>query len=245
MNEIIKEITDSSWNGIYKISGIATFVMMAFFMIDIICWITLGPYPSNAEGWFTLLQNNKLVGFLLLSFPTFFGMILYYLTFFGLYGTLRQVNNVYATLAVVFAFVGLTILLITNMAYPIVYLSNQYEAATIESQKVLLLAAGETKIATANSGMILGGFFAESAALIFSVIMLRSNVYGNKIAYLGILGHGLDLTRIVMILAFISEKVAAILLMIGALPQFLWLLLVGRRFLQLGWSKSYTSKAVE
>jgi hypothetical protein len=182
---------------------------------------------------------------LLLSFPTFFGMILYYLTFLGLYGTLRQVNNVYASLAVVFAFVGLTILLITNMAYPIVYLSNQYEATTMESQKVLLLAAGETKIATANSGVILGGFFAESAALIFSVIMLRSNVYGRKIAYLGILGHGLDLTRIVMILAFISEKVAAILLMIGALPQFLWLLLVGRRFLQLGWSKSYASKAVE
>ena len=245
MNKTIKEIADSSWNGFYKISGVATFVMIVFFVIDIICWITLGPYPSNAEGWFTLLQNNKLVGFSLLSFPTFFGMILYYLTFFGLYSTLKQVNNVYTLLAALFAFLGLTILLITNIAYPMVYLSNQYQAATIESQKILLLAAGETKIATVNTGMILGGFFVEGAALIFSIIMLRSNVYGKLIAYLGILGHGLDLTRIVMILAFISEKVAAILLMIGALPQFLWLLLVGRRFLQLGWSKSYTSKAVE
>ena len=245
MNKTIKEIADSSWNGFYKISGVATFVIIVFFLIDIICWITLGPYPSNAEGWFTLLQNNKFVGFSLLSFPTFFGMILYYLTFFGLYSTLKQVNNVYTLLAALFAFLGLTILLITNMAYPMVYLSNQYQAATIESQKILLLAAGETKIATVNTGMILGGFFVEGAALIFSVIMLRSNVYGKIIAYLGILGHGLDLTRIVMILAFVPEKVAAILLMIGGLPQFLWLFLVGRKFLKLGWSKSNTSKSVE
>ena len=245
MNKTIKEIADSSWNGFYKISGVATFVMIVFFVIDIICWITLGPYPSNAEGWFTLLQNNKLVGFSLLSFPTFFGMIFYYLTFFGLYSTLKQVNNVYSLLATLFAFVGLTILLITNIAYPMVYLSNQYQAAAIESQRVLFLAAGETKIATVNTGMILGGFFVEGAALIFSVIMLRSNVYGKIIAYLGILGHGLDLTRIVMILAFVPEKVAAILLMIGGLPQFLWLFLVGRKFLQLGWSRSNISKSVE
>ena len=245
MNKTIKEIADSSWNGFYKISGVATFVIIVFFLIDIICWITLGPYPSNAEGWFTLLQNNKFVGFSLLSFPTFFGMILYYLTFFGLYSTLKQVNNVYTLLAALFAFLGLTILLITNMAYPMVYLSNQYQAATIESQKILLLAAGETKIATVNTGMILGGFFVEGAALIFSIIMLRSNVYGKLIAYLGILGHGLDLTRIVMILAFVPEHVAAILLMIGGLPQFLWLFFVGRKFFQLGWSKSNTSKSVE
>lgn len=244
MNKTIKEITDSSWSGFYKISGVATFVIIVFFMIDIICWITLGPYPSNAEGWFTLLQNNRLVGFSLLSFPTFFGMILYYLTFLGLYSTLKQVNNVYTLLAALFSFVGLTILLITNMAYPMVYLSNQYQATTIESQKILLLAAGESKIATVNTGLILGGFFVEGSALIFSVIMLRSNIYGKLIAYLGILGHGLDLTRIIMILAFVPENLAAILLMIGGLPQFLWLFLVGRKFLQLGWSRSYTSKSL-
>lgn len=234
-----------SWSGFYKIGGVATFVMIVFFVIDLICWIALGPYPSNAEGWFTLLQNNWLVGFSLLSFPTLFGMILYYLTFVGLYSTLKQVNNVYALLAALFAFVGLTILLVTNMAYPMVALSNQYHAATIESHKILLLAAGETKIATVNTGIILGGFFVEGAALMFSIIMLRSNVYGKIIAYPGILGHGLDLTRIVMILAFVPEKATAILLMIGGLPQFLWLFLVGRKFLQLGWSKSNTSKAVE
>jgi hypothetical protein len=244
MNKPNIEITDSSWNGFYKISGVATLVMMLFFLFDIICWITLGPYPVNAEGWFTLLQNNSLVGLLLLSFPTLFGMMLYYLTFLALFSTLRQVNKAYAALAALFAFVGLTILLMTNMSYSMVHLSNQYAAATTEQQKVLLLTAGEIKITTLNSGMNLGGFFVEGAAVIFSVLMLQSSIFGKKTAYWGILGHGLDLLRIIMILAFLPEKIASILLMIGGLPQFIWLILVGRKFSKLGWSKSSASQAI-
>jgi hypothetical protein len=241
MNRPNIEITNSSWNSFYKISGVATLVMMLFFLFDIICWITLGPYPGNAEGWFTLLQSNRLVGILLLSYPTLFGMMLYYLTFLGLFSILRQVNKAYATLATLFAFVGLTILLVTNMAYPMSYLSNQYAAATTEQQKGLLLTAGEIKITTINTGMNLGGFFVEGAAVIFSFLMLQSNIFGKKTAYLGILGHGFDLLRIIMILAFLPEEIASILLMIGGLPQFIWLILVGRKFLKLGWNKSGAS----
>ena len=129
------------------------------------------------------------------------------------------------------------------MAYPMAYLSTQYAAAATESQKILILAAGETKITTANIGMNMGGFFAEIAAVIFSVLMLRSNVFGRMTACMGIIGHGLDLTRIIMILAFLPEGFGAILLMIGGLPQFLWLILVARRFMQIGLVKSNNYRA--
>jgi len=211
--------------------------MMMFFLFDIIVWIALGPYPSNAESWFILLQNNRPVGLLLLSFPTLFGMMLYYLFFLALYSTLRQVNKAYTALAALFAFIGLTVLLVTNMAYPMVFLSDQYAAATTEPQRIFLLAAGETKIATIDTGVKIGGFFVEGAAVIFSVLMLRSNIYGKKTAYLGIVGHGLDLIRIIMMLAFLPERIGAILLKIGGLPQLIWLILVGRKFIQLGRDK--------
>ena len=239
----LAETTDSNWKGLYKICGAATVVMMVFFLFDVISWSALGPYPSSAKGWFTLLQENRLVGFFLLSFPTLFGTMLYYLTFLGLYSILRQVNTAYAALAALLAFVGLAILLVTNMAYPMVHLNDQYAATTTEAQRVLLLAAGETKIATTTTGMNMGGFLAEGAAVIFSLLMLRSNVFGKKIAYLGILGHGLDLTRIIMNLAFLPEGIGAILLKIGGLPQLIWLILVGRRFFQLGQGKSGASQA--
>ena len=217
---------------------------MMFFLFDIIIWIAFGPYPVNAEGWFTLLQSKKLIGLSLLSFPTLIGMILYYLTFIGLYSILKQANEAYAGLAAIFSFIGLAILICMNMAYPMTYLSNQYAAATTESQKILILAAGETKIVTANTSMNMGGLFVEIAAVIFSVLMLRSNVFGKITAYLGIIGHGLDLTRIVMILAFLPANLGAVLLMIGGLPQLIWLILVGRRFMQLGLGKSIYYRVV-
>jgi hypothetical protein len=232
------ENKDANWKGLYKIAGVTTLVLMVFFLFDIIIWGVFGPYPVSAEGWFRLLQENKHVGLLLLSLPTLFGMVLYYLTFLSLYHILRQTNSSFAALAVLFAFIGLTILLITNMVYPIVYLSKHYALTTTETERVLLLAAGETKIATAITGVNMGGFLVEGAAVLFSLLMLRSTTFSKLIAYLGIVGHGLDFIRIIMNLLFLPEDIAAILLMIGGLPQLIWLILVARKFLQLGQSVS-------
>jgi hypothetical protein len=237
--------TTSEWNSFYKISSVSTILMMVFFLFDVIIWIALGPYPGSSEGWFSLIQENRLVGLSLLSFPTLFGVILYYLTFLGLYNILKQVHIAYATLAVLLSFVGLTILIVTNMAYSMVNLSDQYVIASTEARKILLLTAGETQISTALVGFNMGGFLVEGAAVIFSFLMLKSNVFGKKTAYLGIIGHGLDLIRIIMILSFLPEDIGAILLMIGGLPQFIWLVIVGIKFFHLGQGKSITSQIVQ
>ena len=77
----------------YRICGIATLIMMSFFVFDIIIWALLGPYPNTSEGWFTLLNQDRISGVLLLSLPTFFGTILYCLTFFGLYYILKKIKE--------------------------------------------------------------------------------------------------------------------------------------------------------
>jgi hypothetical protein len=158
---LVTKAAGCDWKGLYTIGGVTTIAMTLLFLCDIVFWIMLGPYPGSAQGWFTLLEEKRLVGLLLLSFPTFFGAILYYLTFLGLYHILRRVNPAYAALAALLAFVGLTILLVTHMAYPMVYLSAQHAAASTETQRSLLLAAGETRIAVTMTGVNLGGFLVE------------------------------------------------------------------------------------
>jgi len=208
---------------------------MALFFFDVIIWIALGPYPSDAQAWYSLLASSRPVGLLLLSFPTFFGMMLYCLTFLALYAALRAINQAWSGLAAFFAVLGLATLIITSSAYPLAFLSDSYAGAATEQQRQLLLAAGEVKIATAVPGAHLGGFLAEGAALLFSVLMLRSGSgFGKPTAWLGIVGHGLDFVRIIMILAFIPEELSSVLLWIGGLPQLLWQVLVARRLLQLG-----------
>jgi hypothetical protein len=229
------EATDSSWRGLYRIAAPATLAMTVFFLFDTACWIVVGPYPPTAEGWYALLAEDRVVGTLLLSFPTFFGIILYYLPFLALFKVLKQVNAAYATLALLFGAVGLAVLLATNMAYPIAVLGEQFAAATTAAQRTLLLAAGETQMATAITGANIGGFLVEGALVVFSLLMLRSTLFGRVTAYIGIVGHGLDLTRITMNLAFVPEEIGAVLLMIGGLPQLVWLVLVARKFMQLGW----------
>jgi hypothetical protein len=225
---------DPSWSSFYRVCGVATVLLMVLFLFDVVAWMARGPYPPTAEGWFTLLRNDRPAALLLLSFPTLFGTILYFLTFLGLGFTLRPVGGAYATLAALFAFVGLSVLLVTYPAHSLVLLGDQYAAATTESRRVLLLAAGEARMATTAAGLNLGGFLVQGAAVMLSVLMLRSRTYGKTLAWLGIVGHGLDFVRIVMALAFLPESIGAILLMIGGLPELLWLALVGRRLYQLG-----------
>jgi hypothetical protein len=232
------ETENIHWKGFYKISGITTVVMMMLFLFDTICWIAVGPYPDSAEGWFLLLQEDQAAGLLLLSFPTFFGTVLYYLTFLSLYKILRQVNAAYSTLAAILAFVGLAILLVTHPGYPVIHLFEQYILAPAEEQRTLFLAAGEARITAAVTGANIGGWLAEGALVIFSFLMLGSSVFSRGIAYLGIFGHGLDLIRITMNLAFLPEGIGAVLLVIGGLPQLIWLILISRKFFQISYAVS-------
>ncbi|MBN2102884.1 DUF4386 family protein [bacterium] len=226
--------THSSWNHYYKLCGVTTLLMMILFLFDVIIWSVFGPYPDSAEGWFNLLQQNRLLGLSLLSFPTLLGIILYYMTFLGLYNLLKKIEPAFASLALLLSFTGLTILIITNMAYPLVQLNDQYGSATSEAQKMLLITAGEIKIVTAVTGSKIGGFFAEGAAVIFSILMFKDPVFGKTAGWLGVIGHGLDFIRIIMTLTFLPENIGAILLMIGGLPQFIWLIIVGIKFIHLG-----------
>lgn len=207
--------------------------MLIFFFFDTICWVALGPYPDSAESWFSLLQENRIAGLLLLSFPTFFGTILYTLTFLSLHNLLKPVNAAFALLALTFAAVGLTILLATHMGYPIVNLFHRYAITTEEEQRNLFLAVAEARIVATATGANIGGLLAEGALVIFSFLMLRSDVFSRGTAYLGIFGHGLDLIRIFMNLVFLPEEIGAILLVIGGLPQFIWLILISRKYFRI------------
>jgi hypothetical protein len=207
---------------------------MAFFLFDVIVWIILKPYPASGAAWLELLRNKQLSGILLLSFPTFFGAILYLITYLCLGNILRRVNTAFARLATLFAVLGSAILLLSHSAFPVLVLGAQYDAAAGEAQRAALMSALDTRLLSGATGIRLSGFFSEGALLVFSILMLRSGVFAKWIAVLGLLGHGLDFLRIVLNLASVPEATTAILLMIGGLPQFIWLIAVGIKLIRLG-----------
>ena len=239
------EVEDSAWKGFYRIGGVAALIATVLFLSDIVVLITLGPLPSTANDWFTLLQNNRVIGIFQLFFTDLIGMVLMIPIIFALYAALRRASGVYSALAMALAFIGIAIIFATNTNYSMIYLSDQYAAATTEIQRAQLLTAGESTLATGTwgTGPLVAGLLVESALVILSVIMLqdRTHAFGKGTAYLGILAHGLDVAHSIVFLVFIpifnldlALTIGTALLAIGGTLQLIWYPLVARRLLQLG-----------
>jgi hypothetical protein len=233
---------DSSWKSLCKIGGVAALIATALFIGDIVILIAGNGMFSSANSWFTLMQNDRVAGLLQLFFTDLVGVALMYPIFFALYAALKRTNEVYAAFATGLAFVGLAIVLATNMNYSMLYLNDQYAAATTTAQRAQIVTAGESFVAMLNgTGPLMGGLFVEGAFVIISLSMLRSNVFSKRIAYLGLVAHGLDVVHSLAMLVLaptfgivFASTVGGTLLWIGGTLQLIWYPLVGRRLIQLG-----------
>jgi len=228
------DTSDSAWKSLCRIGGVAALVSAVCSLITVIVGITLGWEPSTANEYFTVLQNDRIVGILRLDFPSVINVVQYYLIFFGFYAAFRRANGAYAALATALAFVGVTLWLATHSAFSMISLSDQYAAATTDAQRSQLLAAGMAVIASDmwhSTGALIGGILLQSATVLISVVMLRNKIFSKVTAYVGILTHGLDLAHI--IIGIFAPGVGVILMAIAGPLYVIWFPLVGRRLLQL------------
>lgn len=235
------ETTDSSWKSLYKIGGIAALMAVLAFLLDIV--ISFGgddfnPAALSAIDWFSLFQGNGLAGLRALGFINIISLTVSVSLYFALYAIHRQGYQVYAALALILFLVGTTIYISNNAAVPMLVLSDKYAAATTEAQRTLIAAAGEAILARGADfapGSFIGFFFTEIAGLAFSLVMLRSQIFSQATAFVGILGFML-LSIFTIWATFIPVffDMAMILALVGGLSSIAWYILIARRFFQLG-----------
>jgi hypothetical protein len=233
---------ESSWKSLCKIGGAAALIATVLFIGDIVVLITGNTMLGSANSWLMLMQADRVAGLLQLFFTDLVGVALMYPIFFALYAALRRSNEVYAAFAAGLAFVGIAIVIATNVNYSLLYFNDQYAAATTAAQRAQIVTAGESFVALLNgTGPFMGGLFIESAFVIVSIIMLRNSVFSKRLAYLGIVAHGLDVAHSIALLILIpvaatgfATTIGVTLLAIGGTLQLIWYPLVGRRLIQLG-----------
>ena len=236
------ETLDSDWKGLYKIGGIAALIAGLIFRRNIGAEVSLFSAqqpPDTITGWFTLLQNNKLLGLSYLSIFDIVDYALLGLMFLALYVALRRVNKSYMAIATTLSIVGIAVYFASNTAFSMLALSDQYAAATTEGQRSMLLAAGQALLALnypggtyQGTGIYMSFLLLAVAGLITSVMMLRSNIFGKVTAYVGMLGSALDLVYC-LTFAFVPG-LDVYLLSAAGLLFCVWHILVGRRLYQLG-----------
>jgi hypothetical protein len=229
MDEPNAETADPRWNQLYKIGGAAALFSVAMIPIQLIVFIAW-PQPETAIGWFTLFQDNKLAGLLAFELLFVVNAAVGIATTLALYIILRRANESLMAIALALGLVEAVAFIVARPALEMLYLSEQYAAATTDAQRATFLAAGEAVWAAFHGTAFHVGYNIFSVYfLIVSVVMLQSNIFGRVTAYMGllaaILNWGLYVPGIGIFLSILS-----------IVPLAIWNILVARRLFQLGQS---------
>ena len=229
------ETTDSRWNWLYKMAGMAALITAVLIVAQMIIFI-LWPPPTNAIDYFSLFQDHVFLGFLALDLLYVIDNLLLIPILLALYVALRKTNESFMVIGTALGFVGIAALIASNPAANMHFLSGQYAAAVTDTQRALFLAAGEAMLAV-NSGtayhvsLILGSV----SLVIIPIVMLQGTIFGKATAYTGILAN-------VLALGFYVPKIGIYILLFSVLFLWIWYILISRRLFQLAQSKALTIK---
>ena len=241
MSETKSMNNEAQWNSIYFLGGIATVIALIGIVLDIVFGSTTGgnlsTLPQTAVDRFSQFHVNPWHGLYNLDLLNTINQLIFIPVYFALFAALRKTNIAYALLALIIFLVGTAIFVTTNTALPMLELSHKYAAATTESQKTLLAAAGEAMLARGahgSLGVFIGFLLPNIAGLIMSLAMLTGEGFSKITSYLGIAGNALLLLYIVLVTFAPNINNATAFAMPGGLLSMAWMVMFTIRLFQLG-----------
>jgi len=219
---------DVNWSTLYRVGGIAGLVMLFMMPIQVILYI-LYPPPETAAGHLAAMRENPVIGFIGLDLLYMVTIVLAGLLVLAICVALRRADRSLVAIALFLTLVGTAVYFASTVAFEMLRLSNHYAAATTEAQRTIILAAGETMLATyQGSAFSISYVMAAIAGLILATVMLRGDLFDRKTAYAGFTMNVLALVPPT------AGDVGLFLLFASLVPTIVWLVLVTRRLLQFG-----------
>ncbi|MBI5353468.1 MAG: DUF4386 family protein [Chloroflexi bacterium] len=234
------ENAETQWRSTYIVGGVFTVITLIGVTLDVIIGNVTGgnlsALPQTAAERFTQFQANPWLGLYNLDLLNTVNQIFFIPGYFALYAVQRKTNSAYALLALIVFLVGTTVFVAANSALPMLELSHKYAAATTESQKTLLAAAGEAMLARGAHGS-LGAFFSfilpNLAGLVMSFAMLTGKVFSKANSYMGMIGSVLMMFYIALVTFSPSVKdMATAFAMPGGLLLMAWMIMFTIRLFQ-------------
>lgn len=222
---------DSPWKGLYRVGSVAALITAVLIPIQIVVFIA---WPPPLEGtvtdWFTLLQDNWLLGLLGLDLLLVVEEILLIPILLALYVALRRASESVMALATTLWFVGLVLFIASNPAFEMLSLSEGYAAATTDAQRSAFLAAGQAMLASyieQGTAFNVGYVLSSVAGVMIPFAMLRSGIFSRVTAYTGIAGNLLGMGLFV-------PKIGVFLAVLSVVVLWVWYVLIAWRLFQLG-----------
>jgi hypothetical protein len=238
----------SGWTSLYRVGGSAAVLAGILFRRNLAAEVAAATgqkAPASVEGWFALLQTNRLLGMTLLNAFDLVDYVLVAIVFVALYAALRGASRGWMAVATSLALLGAGTYATSSPAFSMLALSARYASAP-GAQRSALLASGEAVLSLgrftaggAHSGT--GGYMSlllvALAGLTASLVMLRSGVFGKPTAVVGILAAALDLTycaAYVLVPSLGAETLALAFIPAAGLLWMAWHIMAGWRLWRLG-----------
>lgn len=185
------------------------------------------PYDGSALEWFELYRDNALLGLLSLDLAFLVISALIVPVMVGLYVALRDVRPSRLAIGGILYLVAAAAYFGTNTSFEMLTLSERYFDATTETQRVALLGAGEAMLATFDgTAFHVYYFLGQLAGIIFGTVMLRSDIFSRRLAYLMIFGNAFGFLLYVPVVGLALSAFSGVIL-------WFWMIAVARRFVQL------------
>ena len=228
--------TASSWQPLYLVAGAAALSIVGIMVIQIIVYIAWPP-PNTVLGYFKLFHQNGLLGLLSLDLLYMVDTALVVPLYLALYAALRRTSPSLMAIALALGLVGIATYFASNTAFEMLSLSSQYAAATTDAQRSVFQAAGQAMLATYQGSAFDVYYILNAlATLIFSVVMLRSTLFGKVTASAGIAAGAL------MLIPSTAGTIGLYFAFGSLVPTVIWLILIARRLFRPGLDGSKEAK---
>ena len=227
MNQSTPVETHQNWRSLYLLGAIAGIAMLAIMVAQIAIFM-IAPPPTTVDGFFSLFQDNWLLGLLSMDLLYLVNNAVMVLIYLAIYMSLRRHAETAMLVSLVLALVGITAYYASNTAFEMLALSHQFAAVTSEVQRTALLGAGEAALAIYR-GTAFDSYYVLNAAalLIFAFVMLRSKDFPRAAAILAIV------SGIFMIIPSTAGTIGLVFSLLSLIPWAAFLVFAIRVFFRL------------
>ncbi len=196
------------WHFLYRTAAIAALITVALFLFQIIAYF-IWPPPSTVASYFALLQSRPLVGLVGLDFLIIVDEVLAIPLCLALYLSLRRTHESLMLIATGLSAASIMCFLIATPALNMLYLSQQYAAATTAVERDGLLAAGQAVISSwMGTPFQVGNVVGSIGMVIVGWVMLRSQIFSRAAGYVGIVsglvGLGMYVPKVGVYISILS-----------------------------------------
>ena len=228
MRTELEESIGQNWKPLLKLGAVTARIMAGIIIVQAITFMAVPPpYEGSALDWFTLFQNNRLIGLVEFELLMVVYVILSIPMTLALYVLLRQTSQSFLSVYLALSLVGIISFIAARPVFEMLFLSNGYAAAATEAQRALYLSAGEMSLAAFHGTAFHVSYVLGSiSGLIVSLVMLKSNLFGRATAYMRIASSLFDFGLYVPAIGIFLSLLSVLFLLI-------WNILIARRLLQL------------